>query len=71
MVDKFDSKVDQYITSVMFLVQRLPPFEFEKVNGFSYLNIKSENEIIYYSKRQMSIIPMLGERIQMIILPRS
>lgn len=35
-------KESQYITSVLSLVARLPPFDFEEYNGYYYLNIKSE-----------------------------
>jgi hypothetical protein len=32
-------KVDEYLTSVISNIQRLPPFSYLKIDGYSYLRI--------------------------------
>ena len=63
LVEKDNSKVEEYLCSVLSTVQRLPPFEFRNDNGHCYLDVKTDQEIVYFSKRKMSIIPMMDPRV--------
>ena len=63
--------MSERVCSVLSSVQRLPPFDYKNVNGFSFLNIRSHQEIVFYDQRKMAIIPLLDPRVQMIVLPRS
>lgn len=63
LVEKDNSKVEEYLCSVLSTVQRLPPFEFRNMNGHCYLDVKTDQEIVYFSKRKMSIIPMMDPRV--------
>lgn len=71
LAETSETEVNERVCSVLSSVQRLPPFDYKAINGFSYISIRSHQEIIYYSKRQMAIIPMLDPRVQMIVLPKS
>ena len=67
----FASKVNQTLCSVLSSVQRLPPFDFTTHNGYNYLRIRTNNDISYIKDKNISIIPLNDQRIQMILVPQS
>jgi hypothetical protein len=67
----FEKKVDEYLTSVLSSVQRLPPFDLISHGGYCYLKIREHQGITYLSDKKISIIPLVDPRFQIIILPLS
>ena len=71
LAEQNEKDVSERVCSVLSSVQRLPPFDYKMINGYSFINIRSHQEIIYFAARKMAIIPMLDPRVQMIVLPKS
>jgi hypothetical protein len=47
-IDLKEGKADTYLASVLSTVYRLPPFDFKPIDGFSFLNIRNSQKIMYY-----------------------
>ena len=74
---KDDSKIkaDEYACSIMSSVIRIPSFEFQKIDGFSYLQINTlgaeEDKILHLADKNIWIIPLEDKRIQIMLVPAS
>jgi len=67
----FASKVNETLCSVLSSVLRLPPFDLTTHNGYNYLRIRTKNDITYIKDKNIAIIPLNDERIQMVLVPQS
>ena len=59
---------DHYLTSVLSTVYRLPPFDFETIDGYSFLNIRNTGKILHYPSLNMYVVATASTLIEMVFL---
>ena len=59
---------EQYLTSVLSSVYRLPPFDFSTIDGYCYLNIRNAQKIEFFAELKMYVVSLASTLTQMVFL---
>lgn len=59
---------EQYLTSTLSSVYRLPPFDFSPIDGYCFLNIRNAQKIMYFAELKMYVISLASTLTQMVLL---
>jgi hypothetical protein len=62
------SLADQYLSSVVSSVYRLPPFDFSPVDGYSFLNVRNAGKIMFYPELGLYVVSLATMLTQMVFL---
>ena len=59
---------EQYLTSVLSSVYRLPPFDFQVIDGYCFLDIRNAQKVQFFPELKMYVISLASTLTQMVIL---
>jgi hypothetical protein len=63
-----EKAAEQYLTSVVSSVYRLPPFDFTSVNGYSFLNVRNAGKVLFYPELNLYVVSLATMLTQLVFL---